>query len=104
VLNLLTSKYTTASGLTNGNISGNELNRNIYVTDTSYTDAAAFKAAMSGVMLYYELAAPTVTDISNLITSDNLLPVQGNGVLIFENANAQAVPSTVELITAEATA
>lgn len=50
------------------------------------------------------LATEVVTDISSLITSDNLLPVQGNGVLIFENANSQAVPSTVEFITAEATA
>lgn len=31
----------------------------IYIKDTTYTDAATFKAAMSGVMLVYELAAPT---------------------------------------------
>lgn len=31
----------------------------IWARNTSYTDAAAFKAAMSGVMLVYELATPT---------------------------------------------
>ena len=30
-----------------------------YVRDDSYTDATAFKTAMSGVMLVYELATPT---------------------------------------------
>lgn len=59
--------------------------------------------ASNPVIVLY-VATPEVTDISSLITSDNLLPVQGNGVLIFENANSQAVPSTVEFITAEATA
>ena len=31
----------------------------IYVRDSAYTDAIAFKSAMSGVMLVYELATPT---------------------------------------------
>ena len=33
------------------------LNR-VYINDSSYSDPTAFKAAMSGVMLYYELATP----------------------------------------------
>lgn len=33
-------------------------NGRIYLYDSAYTDAATFKAAMSGVMLYYELAEP----------------------------------------------
>ena len=33
-----------------------------YIHDTSYTDAATFKAAMQGVMLYYELAEPIEVD------------------------------------------
>ena len=36
----------------------------IAVFDSAYTDAASFKAAMSGVMLYYELAEPIVTEIA----------------------------------------
>lgn len=99
VLNMLTSKYTTAAGLTNGKISGNESNKNIYITDTDYTDVASFKASLSGVMLYYELATPEVTDISALITADNLLPVEGNGTITFVNEYGYAVPSTVEYMT-----
>lgn len=45
---------------TNGSYVGGK-NR-IAVRDTSYTDAATFKAAMSGVMLYYELATPTIVE------------------------------------------
>ena len=32
------------------------------VIDSRYTDAASFKAAMAGVMLYYELAEPTIIE------------------------------------------
>ncbi len=73
----------------------------INVRDSTYTDAATFKAAMSGVMLVYELAEPIVTDISDLITSDNLLKIQALGTITAENEDRQAVPFTVEYITAE---
>ena len=36
----------------------------IWVYDSSYTDPSALKAAMSGVMLYYELATPVETAIT----------------------------------------
>lgn len=36
----------------------------VYITDSAYTDAAAFKAAMSGVPLYYELATQEVYDLA----------------------------------------
>lgn len=35
------------------------------IKDTSYTDATTFKAAMSGVMLYYELATPIVYEVDD---------------------------------------
>lgn len=35
------------------------------IRDTSYTDAATFKAAMQGVMLNYELATPLVYELDN---------------------------------------
>lgn len=38
-------------------------NGSIFVKDSSYTDAASFKAAMQGVILYYELAEPIVTEL-----------------------------------------
>ena len=40
------------------------------VVDLSYTDVASFKAAMSGVMLYYELAEPIVTSIDKPLALD----------------------------------
>ena len=40
-------------------------NRTFIVVDSSYTDAATFKAAMNGVMLYYELATPIEYEIDN---------------------------------------
>lgn len=48
----------------------------IQVKDTAYTDATAFKQAMSGVILYYELANPIVTDISSLIPDDFLRNIE----------------------------
>lgn len=35
----------------------------IYIKDTTYSDVSAFKDAMSGVYLYYELAKPKITPI-----------------------------------------
>ena len=40
------------------------------VSDSSYTDAATFKAAMQGVILYYELANPIVTEIEEAFNLD----------------------------------
>lgn len=75
----------------------------VYVNDTSYTDAAAFKQAMSGVMLYYELEKPIVTDISTLIPDDFLrnIDVEAGGSVIFKNSNDSyriPVPSEEEYI------
>lgn len=46
------------------------------------------------------LPAPTTTNITTIFTADNMISVEGNGTLTFVNDNAQAVPSTVEFITA----
>lgn len=76
----------------------------IYVNDTSYTDAAAFKQAMQGVMLYYELASPIITDISDLIPDDFLrnVEVEAGGSVTFKNSNGDnykiPVPSEEEYI------
>jgi hypothetical protein len=70
-------------------------NNFIYIKDTAYTDVETFKAAMSGVMLYYELAEPIITDISDKLPADNLIAVEGGGSLTFKNEYEFAVPSTV---------
>lgn len=79
------------------------VNGYIYVNDTSYTDATAFKQAMSGVMLYYELEKPIVTDISTLIDDDFLrnLEVEAGGSVTFKDGNDDyriPVPSEEEYI------
>jgi hypothetical protein len=42
------------------------------------------------------LATAEITDISDLITADNLIGVEGGGTLTFENEYGYAVPSEVE--------
>lgn len=78
---------------------------NDYITirNTAYTDATAFKQAMSGVILYYELANPIITDISTLIDNDFLrnIEVEAGGSVIFKNSNDSyriPVPSEEEYI------
>lgn len=76
----------------------------IDVNDTSYTDATAFKQAMQGVILYYELANPIVTDISSLIPDDFLrnIEVEAGGSITFKNSNGDSyripVPNEEEYI------
>ena len=43
-----------------------------YICDSSYTDAVAFKTAMSGVILNYELATPTRTVIAENLTFEEV--------------------------------
>ncbi len=59
--------------------------------------ASNFKSYVDGVYLYYELATPVETDISQYLT-DNLIEVGAGGTLTFPNANGDdyhiPVPST----------
>lgn len=61
-----------------------------------------FKQAMSGVILYYELAEEQITDISDLIgdTLQEPIEVEAGGSLTFQNTHGAnyrvPVPSTVE--------
>ena len=75
----------------------------ISIRNTAYTDATAFKQAMSGVILYYELANPIITDISTLIPDDFLrnIEVEAGGSVTFKNSNDNyhiPVPSEEEYI------
>ena len=42
----------------------------VAISDSAYTDAASFKAAMAGVMLYYELAEPTIIEFDKPFKMD----------------------------------
>lgn len=55
-----------------------------------------WEAAGDPLVLYYELETPIVTDISHLMTRDNFLPVEGGGVIIAQNENADAAPTTIK--------
>ena len=76
---------------------------NIAFIDKSYTNATAFKQAMQGVILYYELANPIITDISTLIDDDFLrnIEVEAGGSVTFKGGNDDyriPVPSEEEYI------
>lgn len=109
IYNALCSKYRTVARSSNVfvdktlTIDGVTVVSQIQVKDTAYTDATAFKQAMSGVMLYYELANPIVTDISTLIDDDFLrnIEVEAGGSITFKNSNDSyriPVPSEEEYI------
>ena len=110
VHNILCSKYITVARNPNAFVDktivldgDNIAVSQIQVKDTAYTDATAFKQAMSGVMLYYELANPIVTDISSLIPDDFLrnIEVEAGGSITFKNSNDNyhiPVPSEEEYI------
>lgn len=96
VYNVLCSKYRTVSRSSSVfvdktiTIDGvNAIVSQVQVKDTAYTDATAFKQAMQGVMLYYELATPIVTDISTMIPDDFLrnIEVEAGGSVTFKNGN-----------------
>lgn len=77
--------------------------KRILFIDSAYTDAETFKQAMQGVMLYYELETPIVTDISTMLPDDFLrnLTVEAGGSVAFKNSNDNyhiPVPSEEEYI------
>lgn len=107
---LLCDKYITIAGTYYSKISemgdkeiagGAATQGEIYVKDFAYTDSTTFKAAMSGVMLYYELATPEITDISHLLPASNALKVQSGGTVTPVNEYGYAVPSTIHFYTSE---
>lgn len=111
VYNVLCSKYRTVPRSSNVfvdktiTIDGvDDIVSQVQIKDTAYTDATAFKQAMQGVMLYYELETPIVTDISTLIPDDFLrnLTVEAGGSITFKNGNGDdyriPVPSEEEYI------
>lgn len=62
-VNMMCAHYTTVSARYNAGLNNKELSAlsEIKIKDLDYSDADTFKAAMSGVILYYELAEPITT-------------------------------------------
>lgn len=52
------SNVYTWADLQNKQMTGSLQNSTVYIRDSSYTDVATFKTAMSGIYLFYELATP----------------------------------------------
>jgi hypothetical protein len=69
----------------------------IEATLEQFADLDAWKAhlAANPVEIVYPLAEPIVTDISSLLPSDNMIPVEGGGTITAVNENAFAVPTEI---------
>lgn len=70
----------------------------VWITDSAYTDAAALKAALSGVYLYYEAATEAApVDVSEYLTDDNFIEVEAGGTVTFHQQDdiELSLPNTV---------
>lgn len=86
---------------TDGVYGGNEQNNIIYIKDLNYSDPAAFKVAIKGVMLHYELATPTTEPVTIPEPLQEWLPVEAGGTVTFKNADESkqlAVPNAVSWV------
>lgn len=89
--NLISSAYKTTSGdsvgvMNDGEIKGNATTTNIYIKDSNYTDASAFKTARGSVQIVYELATPltvnlTAQQIQILTGTNNIWSSTGNSTV-----------------------
>lgn len=100
--NLLCGLYSTSGvwweNTPNRTTTGDNSSNYVFVNDSNYTDATSFKSAMVGVMLYYELATPEIIDISDILTDDGFIDVEGHGTLTFVNEHEIAVPNEEEYL------
>ena len=82
--NLICAKYPTAvsghgwgANMVDKTIVGYTYDNSVHIRDDAYSDAATFKAAMSGVMLNYELATPVEYDLVKPIGQNILVNALG---------------------------
>ena len=64
------------------------------VNDSRFTSVEEANQILNGLVVYYELATPIVTDISNILTADNYIEVEGGGTITAENGGKGA-PTTI---------
>ena len=85
-------------------ICANNSGKLIFIKNSKYTDADAFKQAMNGVMLYYKFAESIITDISDIVdnTFQEPVEVEAGGTLTFKNSHGDdyriPVPSSEEYV------
>ena len=73
------------NGTTDGQFGTSSVATYIFIHDSTFSDATAFKSAMTGVYLYYELATPTETSFTtaSLVTENGEVALANeNGVLV----------------------
>jgi hypothetical protein len=75
----------------------------LFFRNTGFTSVSAWQthlaeqyASGKPVTVYYELAEPVITDISDLLPDDNLIGVEGVGTATMVNEYGYDVPSTIE--------
>lgn len=59
----------------------------VYFRNSAYTTATAFKTAMNGVILYYQLKTPVTTTIATNLTYNQVSAIRTNGGLLLVNDN-----------------
>lgn len=69
----------------------------IKIKDSAYTDAASFKAAMSGVLLYYELAEPIEYTLDTPINTTTYVNDWGTEQNLPQGVDTQGLPKTTPL-------
>lgn len=72
--------------------------KSLLIKDSAYTDATAFKAAMQGVMLYYELATPIEYTLDEPIPVNYNVDDWGTEMLLPQGVDENSVPLTTPLI------
>lgn len=92
---LLTANYLFVSGGADKTIG--QTSNWIRIYDSAYTDASAFKPAMNGVMLNYELASEVVEPIDTSMLNE-WLEVEANGSITFLNDGKLLVPNTERFV------
>ena len=59
----------------------------LYFRNSAYTTATAFKTAINGVILYYQLKTPVTTTIATNLTYNQVSVIRTNGGLLLVNGN-----------------
>lgn len=99
--NCVCDKYTICSinkSFVNGDFAVNATGY-IYFRNSAYTTAAAFKTAVTGTILYYQLATPVTTTIATNLTYSQVSALRTNGglLLVNENINQKYVQPNVTI-------
>lgn len=81
-------KYTSSSDSTHRNsVFFGRYSGALNITADGYDTAAAFKTAMNGVILYYQLKTPVTTTIATNLTYNQVSAIRTNGGLLLINDN-----------------